>query len=390
MHLHLWPRMGAFLLVPCSVLLILHYYIWARLVRDTGLAKPWKTRATAVLFLLWAMVPVTMFLNRSAPRAVGALMVWVFFGWLGFILFLTILLAVGDIWRVFFVTLPRLIARKPFDPERRRFLAVGIGSLAAFSALGLWVVGAWETSAAAIRLKRVPLSLKKLPKSLGTYRIVQVTDLHVGPTIGRDYVQEVVTRVNALKPDLIAVTGDLVDGTVSQLKDMVEPLKDLRAPDGVFFVTGNHEYFTGDVDEWLATLTGLGMRVLRNEHVPIRGSFDLAGVDDLSARGPGHAYQPDRALAGRNPERAVVLLSHQPRGFPDAVRLGVDLQISGHTHGGQFYPFKYIVAFYQPYLAGLYKEGPSTLYVSCGTGYWGPPLRLGIPAEITEYELSQG
>jgi hypothetical protein len=285
------------------------------------------------------------------------------------------------------VALPRLITKKPFDPEKRRFLAAGIGGLAFLGSSLLTLFGMWEASTFGIRLRKVPVTLKKLPKSLGTYRMVQVTDMHVGPTLGGDFVQEVVARVNALKPDLIAITGDLVDGTVSQLKDSVEPLKDLRAPDGVFFVTGNHEYYTGDVDEWLAYLTGLGVRVLRNEKVSIRNQFDLAGVDDLSARGPGHGYHPDQALAGRDPERAVVLLSHQPRGFSDAIRLGVDLQLSGHTHGGQFIPFNYIVGLYQPYLAGLYQEGNSRLYVSCGTGYWGPPIRLGVPAEITEIEL---
>ncbi len=389
MHPHLWSRYLPFLAVPCTVLFLLHYYAWARLVRDTGVRQPWKILAAVGLFVMWGMIPVTMFLSRSEPRALGGPMVWLFFGWLGLLLFLTILLAFGDIGKLFFVILPRIITRKPYDPQKRRFLAAGIGGLAFLGASGLTLVGMWQASASAIRLIRVPLALKKFPKSLGPYRIVQITDLHVGPTLGRNFVEEVVSRVNALKPDLIAITGDLVDGTVDQLKDSVEPLRNLRAPDGVFFVTGNHEYYTGDVEGWLAYLSGLGVRVLRNERVTIRKSFDLAGVDDLSARGPGHGYRPDQALAGRNPKRAVVLMSHQPRGFSDAIRLGVDLQLSGHTHGGQFIPFKYLVGLYQPYLAGLYQEGNSRLYVSCGTGYWGPPIRLGVPAEITQIELSQ-
>src|SRR5262249_20380248 len=229
------------------------------------------------------------------------------------------------------------------------------------------------------------------PRSLAGYRIAQITDLHVGPTIGRAYLEDIVQRVNALEPDLVAVTGDLVDGSVEQLGPHVEPIAQLRAPDGVFFVTGNHEYFVRGLEKWLDFLRARGVRVLRNERVSIRGShgFDLVGIDDLTAKsyGRGHGADLERALAGRQHDKPVVLLAHQPRQVKDAVAHGVDLQLSGHTHGGQIFPFSLLVRLFEPFLAGGFKLGQTQLYVSRGTGYWGPPMRLGAPSEITLIEL---
>jgi uncharacterized protein len=189
--------------------------------------------------------------------------------------------------------------------------------------------------------------------------------------------------VNALRPDLVAGTGDLVDGSVRELGRAVAHLGRLQARHGVYFVTGNHEYYSG-AEEWVAHLETLGIKPLRNEHVRIgdEGGFDLAGIDDHSAR-------PDlkKALGGRDASRACVLLAHQPRGIELADELGVDLQLSGHTHGGQMFPWNLLVRLQQPFVAGLHKLRRAQIYVSCGTGYWGPPMRVGAPAEITEIEL---
>ena len=169
---------------------------------------------------------------------------------------------------------------------------------------------------------------------------------------------------------------------------MVEPLRDLRARDGVYFVTGNHEYYSG-ADAWIAHLESLGIRVLRNERVAIRDAFDLAGVDDTSAHRmlPGHGQDVARALAGRDPSRAVVLLAHQPKAVRDAERAGVDLQLSGHAHGGQLVPFNWLVLLDQPFVAGLHLVANTWVYVNTGTGYWGPPMRVGTRAELTHLEL---
>ncbi|HJT25633.1 MAG TPA: metallophosphoesterase, partial [bacterium] len=344
---------------------------------------------TWLLAFLGLMIPVGLFFSRYAPRPIAGPVMWVVYTWLGMAFFLTVFIALSDTLRLA-VTLPLKAMGKPIDPDRRRFLALLSGGLVLLSDLGVSAVGFFGATAAALQVKRVRVTLNKLPKALEGYRIVQISDIHIGPILGRDFLAEVVRQMNGLQPDLVAITGDLVDGTVDQLRDQTAPLKDLRAKDGIFFVTGNHEYYTGDVDEWLAWLSGIGIRPLRNERVLIRDGFELAGTDDYSARGGNHRQDIPKALEGRNPEKPVVLMAHQPRSFAEAASLGVDLQLAGHTHGGQIYPFNYVVGLFQPYLRGLYRKGSSQIYVSCGTGTWGPPMRLGAPAEITEIELGRG
>jgi predicted MPP superfamily phosphohydrolase len=252
------------------------------------------------------------------------------------------------------------------------------------------LVGGYAVYRARVRLDvtDVEVPIARLPASAEGMKIVQLTDMHVGGTISRAFVEHVVARTNALEPDVVAITGDLVDGTVERLRDAVAPLAELRARHGVYFVTGNHEYFSG-VEPWMDELARLGIRVLRNERVAIGDAFDLAGVDDFSARRLGAAGGPDlnRALEGRDRSRPLVLLAHQPRAVVEAARAGVDLQLSGHTHGGQIWPFSYLVKMQQPYVAGLHRHGDTAIYVSCGTGYWGPPMRLGTRAEIARIVL---
>ncbi len=255
-------------------------------------------------------------------------------------------------------------------------------------------VGGWSLfeGLRAVAIRRVIVPLTKLPRSLSGYSIVQLTDIHVGPTIGRAFIEQLVRKTNAASPDLIVITGDLVDGSVEELGPLVEPLRGLRAPDGVFFVTGNHEYYSG-ADAWIAFVESLGIRVLRNERLALRdggaGGLDLAGVDDWGAKELLLHHGPDlpKALAGRDEARAVVLLAHQPKAVVEAAEKGVDLVLSGHTHGGQMFPFNYLVSLQQPFVEGLHRVDGTQIYVSRGTGYWGPPMRLGAPAEITHLVL---
>ena len=237
----------------------------------------------------------------------------------------------------------------------------------------------------------VSIKLARLPCSMDGFTIVQLSDVHIGNTIGRDFVEKIVTRVNATDPDLIAITGDLVDGSVKQLREATAPLAELTAPHGVFFVTGNHEYYRG-ADSWIEHLQELGIRVLRNERVEIgdhQASFDLAGIDDHSAGlWQGHGPDLKRALSGRDPLRELVLLAHQPRQVHQAKLHGVGLQLSGHTHGGQIWPWHYVVRLNQRgLLAGHYRFDETQLYVSSGTGYWGPPLRVASESEISRITL---
>jgi hypothetical protein len=272
----------------------------------------------------------------------------------------------------------------PLDPEKRLFLARALaGTAGAVAATGAvaGLIGARQK----VEVKQVPLTLKKWPRGLDGYAIVQVSDIHLGPTIGRAFMEDLVARINALEPDLVAITGDLVDGSVEALREAAAPLAQLKSRHGTFFVTGNHEYYAG-ADEWIAHLRSLGIRVLRNERVRVgdaAGAFELAGTDDRMAHLEGHGEDLPRALGNRDASTPVVLMAHQPRSFPDAAKLGVDLQLSGHTHGGQIFPWGMLVQLQQGFLAGLFQRGDSTLYVSRGTGYWGPPMRLGAPAEIT-------
>jgi predicted MPP superfamily phosphohydrolase len=238
------------------------------------------------------------------------------------------------------------------------------------------------------RVVRVEVPIAGLPPALDGYSIVQISDIHVGPTIKRPYLNAIVDKVNALKPDAIAVTGDLVDGSVQRLAMHTAPLARLSAPDGTFFVTGNHEYYSG-AEQWIAEVRRLGLQVLMNEHVIRRrgdASLMIAGVTDYTAQhfNPAHKSDPRQAIAGAPRDLAVkILLAHQPRSSAAAADAGFDLQLSGHTHGGQFFPWNLFVPLQQPFVAGLNRVRSLWVYTSRGTGYWGPPKRFGAPSEIT-------
>jgi predicted MPP superfamily phosphohydrolase len=235
-------------------------------------------------------------------------------------------------------------------------------------------------------LKRIQIPLSKLPRNMDGYRIALVSDIHMGPLTGLTHTRRIVEAINGMDADVIAVVGDLVDGSVEELRDQAAPLRDLRSRDGAFFVTGNHEYYSG-AEQWLAEVGRLGMRPLRNERLEIRG-LDLAGVDDVTGAqfdlgGPDFG----KALGGRDQSKPVILLAHQPVVARDAARYKVDLQLSGHTHGGQMVPFNYIARLQQPIISGLGDVDGTKVYVTNGAGFWGPPVRVGAPPDITLVEL---
>jgi predicted MPP superfamily phosphohydrolase len=242
------------------------------------------------------------------------------------------------------------------------------------------------------RLVDVTVPVTGLPQALHGFSITQITDLHVGPTIKRAFVERIVARVNALASDVIAVTGDLVDGTVADLSAHTAPLRALRARHGVYFVTGNHEYYSG-AQAWTAELRRLGLTVLENQHVVIKhdgASLLLAGVTDFTAHhfDPAKRSDPTAALSGADRKiRPRILLAHQPSSAAAAAAAGFDLQLSGHTHGGQFWPWNLAVGFFQPFVSGLNHLHDLSVYVSRGTGYWGPPNRFLVPGEITRLRL---
>lgn len=366
-----------------------HYYLWTRLVRDPMWPSPWRQVATVSLLVLALSIPASMMAWRTLPRSVAIPVSWVGYVWMGSMFLLLVLLWGGELARWSWVKYASLTA---VNGGRREFLAQLLASGAGVFGLALSGWGVWS-AIRPVEVKHLTVHLKKLPESLRKLRVVQLTDMHVGLTIGRDFVEDIVRKVNALEPDIVAITGDLIDGSVEDLGHAVAPLGEIRAGLGTFFVTGNHEYYSG-ADSWLGFLGGLGIRVLRNEHVELAKNGDtihIAGVDDWTAHqfGNGHGADMARAMQGRDTSKPVVLLAHQPVHFEEACEHGVDLQISGHTHGGQIFPFGLLTRLVQPFLSGLHRRGDSQIYVSSGTGYWGPPMRIAAPAEITLIELDR-
>ncbi len=376
-----------------SLQISVYYYLWRRLIRDTQIRAPWQRRLTIALVCAGASVPLTV-ASRKLSVVVGQTLGWPVFIWLALAgLTAVSLLAIDGAHLV--AWLLRRVGSKPAsdapsNADRRAFLRRVGGAGAVLTATSLSAKGVYDALKTP-PLIDLPIKLSRLPRSMDGFVIVQITDLHVGNTIERSFVQSVVERVNESKPDLIVLTGDMVDGPVPELREHVAPLGDLQAPHGVFFVTGNHEYYAG-VDPWVEHIRELGIRVLRNERVQIGvgdDSFDLAGIDDHGAhRWPGHGPDLARATEGRDTRRELILLAHQPRQVHEATRAGVGLQLSGHTHGGQIWPWHYIAKAQQGgLLSGHSWHGGTQLYISRGTGYWGPPVRVFARSEITRVIL---
>lgn len=270
-------------------------------------------------------------------------------------------------------------------PTRRLFVSRVVAGAAAAAAVGTVGYGTYGVLRGP-KVKRVTIPLAKLPRAAHGYRIAVVSDVHLGPVLGRGFAQKVVDTINGTQPDLIAVVGDLVDGSVKDLGPAAAPLAGLRARHGAYFVTGNHEYFSG-AEQWVDEVRRLGLRPLENARTELP-HFDLAGVNDVAGESEGQGPDFAKALGDRDRARACVLLAHQPVQIHDAVDHGVDLQLSGHTHGGQLWPGNFIADLANPTLAGLERYGDTQLYVSRGAGAWGPPTRVGAESDITVIELA--
>ncbi|MFE2208688.1 metallophosphoesterase [Streptomyces rubiginosohelvolus] len=270
-------------------------------------------------------------------------------------------------------------------PSRRLFVSRVVGGAAAAAGLATVGYGTYGVLRGP-SVQRITVPLAKLPRAAHGFRIAVVSDIHIGPILGRAHTRRIVDTINATSPDLVAVVGDLVDGSVADLGSAAEPLAALRARHGSYFVTGNHEYFSG-AEQWVDHVRELGLVPLENARVEIEG-FDLAGVNDIAGETEGQGPDFGRALGDRDRGRAAVLMAHQPVVIHDAVEHGVDLQLSGHTHGGQLWPGNYLAELANPTVAGLERYGDTQLFVSRGAGAWGPPVRVGAPSDITVVELA--
>ncbi|WP_367573997.1 metallophosphoesterase [Streptomyces griseoaurantiacus] len=407
-------------LLVLAAFVALHWWAWRRLVRDTT-SGPGPARRTGTAVLVAG--PVLMFgalvaEQAHAPFWLQRTLGWPGFLWMALCLYLLLALAAGEAVRPLVRRLvarrarvePREAARetvppapgavpparepgaeseaeseKPAAPSRRLFVSRVVGGAVATAAVGTVGLGTYGVLKGP-RVKRITVPLAKLPRAAHGFRIAVVSDIHLGPVLGRGFAQRVVDTVNATQPDLIAVVGDLVDGSVEDLGPAAAPLAGLRARHGSYFVTGNHEYFSGAA-QWVEQVRELGLHPLENARTELP-AFDLAGVNDLQGESEGQGPDFARALGDRDTSRAVVLMAHQPAQIHEAVRHGVDLQLSGHTHGGQLFPGNFVAEAANPTVAGLDTYGDTRLYVTRGAGAWGPPTRVGAPSDITVVELA--
>ncbi len=394
-----------FFLFAVSILASAYGYIGWRIITPSGWSAAFRAVSWSVmgLFLVLPFLSITLRLRGISGFSVDMLS-WAAYLSMGFISLVFVMLVLRD-----FPLLIAAIAKKgtalggmllgrgnihpdPVNPGRHQFLvhSLNMGILALAGALTAY--GVFQARRRP-RVVEVTLPVKGLPNGLEGLRMVQITDIHVGPTVKRDYVQAIVDEVNRLRPDAVFLTGDLVDGTVDNLRDDVAPLAEIKATYGSFFVTGNHEYYSG-VNSWMEEIMRLGFTVLHNDHVVIPHGDSrvlLSGVPDFNGGQfhRDHISDPAAAIEDAPKHDVSILLAHQPRSVFEAAKAGFDIMISGHTHGGQYVPWNYFVGLQQPYTLGLHRHGNTWVYVSRGTGYWGPPLRIGIPNEITLFSLSR-
>ncbi|MFD6189840.1 metallophosphoesterase [Streptomyces sp. NPDC060275] len=428
-------------LLMVGVLVTANWYVWRRLFRDTTSAPgPVRRIGAAVIAGGWLLAVGALVAERAgAPFWLQRTLAWPGFLWLALSIYLLLAVLAGEVVRPL---LRRFLERRaaarhtagaepsvapaadtsripagtappktpetseaPVRPEtpvtpgaeapaegstlavpsRRLFVSRVVAGAAAAAAVGTVGYGTYGVLSGP-KVKRVTVPLAKLPRAAHGFRIAVVSDIHLGPVLGRGFAQKVVDTINSTQPDLVAVVGDLVDGSVKDLGLAAAPLAQLKARHGVYFVTGNHEYFSG-AEQWVAEVRRLGLLPLENARTELP-HFDLAGVNDVAGEDEGQGPDYAKALGDRDRSRACVLLAHQPVQIHDAVDHGVDLQLSGHTHGGQLWPGNLIAGAANPTLAGLERYGDTQLYVSRGAGAWGPPTRVGAPSDITVIELA--
>ncbi|WP_370457221.1 metallophosphoesterase [Corallococcus sp. AB038B] len=370
------------LLLGLGLPVALHVYIGLRLFTAPGWPAPWAAVGWGLLGFCFLILLAGFRAARREATGFSRVIQWGAYLWLGaFGIFLTAVLA-SDV----------VGAALSLSGTVTDMHALARGRAAAVLGTVVPAVAfAFVTARGKARVERTTVALKDLGPGLEGLRVVQLSDVHVGPTLDGVWLQRVVDQVNALKPDIVAITGDLVDGSVDELRDQMTPLASLKAPLGVYYVTGNHEFYHG-ARAWMAEVARLGITVLTNEHrVVERGGARLvvAGVTDHDAGhiDPPLESRPDLALAGAPPDVPRLLLAHQPRTALSLQGLRVDLQLSGHTHGGQIFPFMFFVKLQQPVVQGLATVAGTRVYTHRGTGYWGPPLRLGPAPEIASLTL---
>ena len=400
-------RQLGFLALVHVIWVLAHLYLGRRLIESAGATGPVRVAGWVIvgvslgagLLAVWSRV-----LDVSLPFA--DTIQWVTYFMMGIFLLTLTMTIVRDVvvlllWPLY-AAWQRGQVPEPSAPEHmaqmlhRRRVLLGATSAGIVGGAMVGAVTGYREATRVPRVKEVEVRIKGMDARLDGLKIVQLSDIHLGPTIGVAFLKEVIAIVNDLDADLVCITGDLVDGYVPDKIGDVSLIATIKAKYGRFFVTGNHEYYW-DGPAWAKAVAGLEWRVLLNEHEVVEhesgASFVVAGVTDYSARSqmPGHLSDPIKAAQGIPPDVTLkLLLAHQPKSVWKASEAGFDLQLSGHTHGGQFYPWNVVVGLAHPFSKGLHPYEAMQIYVSRGTGYWGPPLRLGAPSEITVLRLRPG
>ncbi|GAC01374.1 hypothetical protein GONAM_25_00360 [Gordonia namibiensis NBRC 108229] len=380
-------------LVPAVFFGLITFWLHRRMVRATELPRPWSGVADVALTVMWALAVVGFASGRTLDPSWARPIGTVGLIWIGAVFYLFLGLAIIGLIS-FGANIIRRVRRRSTGvgetadaaPRRLRRMRIATAAVVVV-ALGVTGYGVFEASRP--QVTEVSATFDNLPAPFDGLRIAVVSDLHLGPARDASFTRRIVDDVNAQNPDLVLLVGDLTDGKIPYVRDTLEPLTDLRAPLGVFGVSGNHEYYSDDGGRWLDTWEYYGVRTLRNTRVPLTvdgATIQLAGVYDATAPEP---FEPDlrAALEGSSPEDFVLLLAHQPKQAVEASELGVELQFSGHTHGGQMWPIRYLVPLQQPSVAGLDRIGDTVLYTTRGAGAWGPPVRVLAPPEITMFTL---
>jgi uncharacterized protein len=392
-----------FLVVGLAVLSFVYGYTGLRILIPASFSTPVEVILWAALVVFLLMPPASILFRFSGFKPFWSdAFAWAAYIGLGFFSLVFFFLVARDLLLLFFMSMDYVIpffktassnsgAAPLFFSQASRHFLVNATNLGIVVFTVFLCVYGFYGALRAPRIVQIPVPVKDLPADLEGFRIVQITDLHVGPTVKGGFVQSVVDRIKSLNPDAIAVTGDVVDGSVSEIGKDVSPLGKLSAPFGKYFITGNHEYYAG-AEAWIEEMKRLGFTVLLNENRVIKrgtGNILLAGVTDYSAGNfnKNWASSPEKAISGAPQCQVKIILAHQPSSIFASSKAGFDLQITGHTHGGQYFPYKYLVGLHEPYVEGWHLHGKTFIYVSRGTGYWGPPLRIGVPSEITVFTL---
>jgi predicted MPP superfamily phosphohydrolase len=393
-----WSRI-VFGLLALTLFGGLNYFLFRRLVADV-VETGWVRRTLlAGLVTIYASVPLlrTWGMRGGEPPSTASFAALLFWGLLLNVLLVLVVVEVGK-WLI--LKRPRRPSKSPQgveppppdQPERRQFLARAGAAAAMTVGGGLTTFGVYKAMTPP-EVTTVPVKLPGLPRALDGFTIVQLSDIHVGPVIQEKFLEMLVREANRLKPDLVAITGDLVDGEPDSLAKHVARLKSLVSRHGTYFCSGNHDYYSG-WERWANTLSQLQFTVLRNRAVSIgdsAASFDLIGVEDFGGRFGRGQYDLDKATAGLDPGRASVLLAHQPTNLEAVSEKNIGLQLSGHTHGGQLFPGTLIAtAVWMEKNSGFSKHGNTCLYTSRGCGFVGPPVRIGAPPELVKVVLTSG